>query len=123
MAKRNKHSEAVGIDTIHPKLIKISADIIGEPLTLTVNCCLSQGIFSDDAKAASVVPFGKGKHNKYDVLNYRPVSILNIFSKIYKNILENQLASYLDRFSLVLWLSAYKKGYTIKQALIHLLEE
>lgn len=71
MVKRNKHSEAEGIDIIHPKLIKISADIIGEPLTLTVNCCLSQGIFSEDAKTASVVPFDKGKHNKYDVLNYK----------------------------------------------------
>ena len=35
----------------------------------------------------SFVFFDKGKPDKYDVLNYRPVSILNAFSKIYhKNV-------------------------------------
>ena len=32
-------------------------------------------------KVASVVPLDKGKPDKYDVLDYRPVSILNAFSK------------------------------------------
>ena len=74
--------KAVGVDTIPPKLIKIGADIIAEPLTQAINCCLRQGIFPENAKVASVVPLDKGKPDKYDVLNYRPVSILNAFSKI-----------------------------------------
>ena len=32
--------KAVGVDTIPPKLIKIGADIIAEPLTQAINCCL-----------------------------------------------------------------------------------
>ena len=64
--------KAVGVDTIPPKLIKIGADIIAEPLTQAINCCLRQGIFPDNAKIASVVPVDKGKSDKYDVLNYRP---------------------------------------------------
>ena len=71
--------KAVGVDTIPPKLIKIGADIIAEPLTQAINCCLRQGIFPDNAKIASVVPVDKGKPDKYIVLNYRPVSILNTF--------------------------------------------
>ena len=65
--------KALGVDTIPPKLIKISADIIAEPLTQVINCCLRQGIFPGNAKIASVVPLDKGKPDKYDVLNYRPV--------------------------------------------------
>ena len=65
--------KALGVDTFPPKLIKISADIIAEPLTQVINCCLRQGIFPGNAKIASVVPFDKGKPDKYDVLNYRPV--------------------------------------------------
>ena len=38
--------KAVGVDTIPPKLIKIGADIIAEPLKQAVNSCLRQGIFS-----------------------------------------------------------------------------
>ena len=38
--------KAVGVDTIPPKLIKIDVDIIAEPLTQAINCCLRQGILS-----------------------------------------------------------------------------
>ena len=40
------------MDTIPPKLIKIGAYIIAEPLTQAINCCLRQGIFPDNAKIA-----------------------------------------------------------------------
>ena len=85
--------KAVGVDTTPPKLIKIGADIIAEPLTQAINCCLRQGIFPENAKVASVVPLDKGKPNKYEVLNNRPISILNAFSKIYVKVIKNQLAS------------------------------
>ena len=52
--------KAVGVDTIPPKLITIRADIIAEPLTQTINFCLRQGIFPENAKVASVVPLDKG---------------------------------------------------------------
>ena len=90
--------KAVGVDTIPPKLIKIGADIIAEPLTQAINCCLRQGIFPGNAKIASLVPLDKRKPDKYDVLNYRAVSILNTFSKIYKKVIKNQLVSYFDKY-------------------------
>ena len=114
--------KAVGVDTIPPKLIKIGADIIAEPLTQAINCCLRQGIFPDNAKIASVVPVDKGKPDKYDVLNYRPVSILNTYSKIYEKVIKNQLVSYFDKY-LSPFISAYRKNYSTQQVLIRLLEE
>ena len=114
--------KAEGVDTIPPKLIKIGADIIEEPLTQAINCCLCQGIFPENAKAASVVPLDKGKPDKYDVLNYRPVSILNAFSKIYEKVIENQLASYLDKYFSP-FISLYRESYSTQQVLIRLLKE
>ena len=113
--------KAVDVDTIPPKLIKTGADIIIEPLTQAINCCLRQGIFPDNAKVL-VVPVDKGKLDKYDVLNYRPVSILNAFSKIYEKVIKNQLASYLDKYFSP-FTSAYRKSYSTQQVLIRLLEE
>ena len=55
-----------GIDTIPPKLIKVALEFL-TPLL---------------AKTALVVPLDKGKPNKNDIANFRPVSILNTFSKI-----------------------------------------
>ena len=112
--------KGVGVDTIPPKLIKIGADIIAEPLTQAINCCLRQGIFPENAKVASAVPLDKGKPDKYDVLNYRPVSILNAFSKIYEKVIKNQLAPYLDKYFSP-FISAY--SCSTQQVLIRLLEE
>ena len=74
--------KTVDLHTIPPKLIKIGSDIIVEPLTLTINCYLSQGIFLYNAKIAFVIAVDKGKPDKYDVLNCRPISILNVFYEI-----------------------------------------
>ena len=103
--------KAVGVDAIPPKLIKIGADIIAEPLTQAINCCLREGIFPNNAKVASVVPFDEGKLDKYGVLNYRPVSILNTCSKIYKKAIKKQLVSYLGKYFSPLIISAYRKSY------------
>ena len=114
--------KVIGVDTIRPKLIKIGADIIAEPLMQAINCCLRQGIFPENAKVASVVPLDKGKPDKYDVLNYRPVSILNALSKIYEKLIKNQLASCLDKY-FAPFISAYRKSYSTQQVLIRLLKE
>ena len=53
---------------------------------------------------------------------YRPVSILNAFSKIYEKVIKNQLASYLDKYFSP-FISAYRKSYSTQQVLIRLLEE
>ena len=99
------------VDTIPPKLIKMGSDIIAEPLTQAMNCCLRQGIFPDDAKITSNVPLDKGNPDKYDVLNYRPVSILNVFSKIYEKVIKNQLVFYFDKYFSP-FISAYRKSYS-----------
>ena len=70
--------KTVRVNTIPQKLIKFDADIITEPLTLAINCRLRQRIFPDNYQNASVVLLDKRKPGKYDVLNYRPVSILNV---------------------------------------------
>ena len=78
-------------------------------LTQAINCCLRQGSFPENAKIASVVPVDKGKPEKYGILKYRPVSILNTFSKIHKKVIKNQLVSYFDKY-LSPFVSAYRKN-------------
>ena len=46
---------------------------------------MEHNIFPDLAKTAIVVPLDKGKPNKNDISNFRPVSIVNTFSKIYES--------------------------------------
>ena len=114
--------KAVSLDTNPPKLNKIGVYIIREPLTLAKNCCLCQAIFPDNDKIAPVFRLNQRKPNKYYVLNYRPVSILNAFSKIYEKVIKSQLVSYFDKY-FCLFISKSRKSYSTQQVLICLLEE
>ena len=89
---------------------------------MVIKCCLLQGIFPDNAKIASIVLLDKGNPNKYDVLDYRPVSILNAFSKIYEKVIKNQLVPYFDKYFSP-FISTYRKSCSTQQVLIRLLQE
>ena len=93
---------ATGFDKIPPKLVKLSAEVLSTPLSIAINNSLKYGVFPDDAKIASVIPLDKGKPNNNEICNFRPVSIRNIFSKIYEKVIKDQLVSGLDNFHLCL---------------------
>ena len=64
----------------------------------------------------------KGKPNKNEISNFRPVSILNTISKNYEKVIKDQLVSGLDKY---LWpfISVYQKGYSTQHVLTPLEEE
>ena len=86
-------------------------------LTTTIDCHIisiinkdiSNNKFSENPKTATVRPiFKKGDRTK--IKNCRPVSLLNIFTKIYKRLLHKNLTKYVDTF-LSKFISAYTKSY------------
>ena len=82
---RNINSrKATGPDKIPPKIVKMSANIIDFHLTNMINTDLKRNAFSESAKVASIRPIFKGKGERTEIKNYRPISILNCFSKVYE---------------------------------------
>jgi len=78
------------LDGIPARFIVDSADVIAHPLAHVINLSLIQGIVPDELKAARVVPIFK-KSDKTKVENYRPVSILAVFSKIFERVVYDQV--------------------------------
>ena len=58
--------------------------MLSQRLADAINNSVSKGVFPDNAKIASVSPIDKKSDDKNKVLNFRPVSVLNTFSKIYQ---------------------------------------
>ena len=81
--------KAVGVDMIPPKLVKMAASVLCQPLSNVINNSLSKCIYPGDAKIARVSPLDKGTSNKNDILNVRPGSILTTLSKIYERVTKN----------------------------------
>ena len=71
---------------------------------------------------ASVIPLDKGKPNKNEISNYRPVSVLNTFSKFYEKVIKNQLLRFMKEYFSPL-ISAYRTNYSSQHVIIRLLEE
>ena len=70
-----------GIDGISNMLLKQLISVLKGPLCTILNMSLKQGIFPDLMKIAKVIPLHKG--GLCDVPdNYRPISLLPVFSKI-----------------------------------------
>ena len=89
----NKSPES---DDIHPRVFKQSITFILKPLCNIFNLSLERRIFPQNLKRAKVIPiYKKGEHNKLN--NYRPISLLSIFSKTLEKLVYNRLISFLDK--------------------------
>lgn len=78
-------NKGAGPDLIPPIFIKSCGELLADPLQIIFNHSLHQGKFPKKWKLAKIVPiFKKGK--KDEVRNYRPISILSHFGKIFESI-------------------------------------
>ena len=114
--------KAVGFDMIPPKLVKITASVLCQPLSNAIINSLSKGIFPDNAKFAMVSPLDKGTSNKNDISNFRPVSILTTFSKIYERVTKKLIDEVMNKY-VSPFISAYRQNYSTQHVLVRLLEE
>ena len=101
---------SIGFDSIPPKLIKPRSKIISEPLSHLINeTIINQSLFPGGEKIARVTPVFK-KEDKLEKKN-RPISVLNVFSKIFERFILNQLTPYFNNM-LSDFLSAYRRNYS-----------
>ena len=64
------------------------------------NLCMSKGVFPDDLKVASIVSLYKDDEKK-DPSNYRPISLLPQFGKLFEKVIEKRLVKYLDKNKII----------------------
>jgi hypothetical protein len=71
------------------------------PLSILINMSIASGIVPSALKMAKVIPIHKAG-DKDDYGNYRPISILPTFSKIYEKVIHKRLYSYFLKNSILL---------------------
>jgi hypothetical protein len=95
-----KNNKSVGWDDIPIFVIKKSVHILSRVLCCLVNFSLRRGEFPELLKLAVVTPvFKKGDRGLLE--NYRPISVLPVFSKIFEKIVNRQLMRYLTTNNLL----------------------
>ena len=95
--RRLDSTTATGIDTIPPKLVKMACDIIAQPLiNLIDSTVIDYHLFPLREKVATVTPIFR-KDDKLSKKNYRPISVLNVFSKVFERYILNQMMPFFDK--------------------------
>ena len=92
------------------------------PLAALINQSFEQGIFPDKLKLGKVNPVHK-KDSTDNPSNYRPISVLSIFSKIIEKLIHKRLYNFLDTFQLPYSLQfGFREKHSTIHALISLTE-
>ena len=95
-----KHNSSPGLDCIFPAAIKASSNFIAPILTTLINFSLEECMFPENLKNAKVIPIFKDQNSKL-FSNYRPISVLSVFSKIYEYVIKNRLSVFFNKHNVL----------------------
>lgn len=102
------------------ELLKSIKDVIIVPLTKLINLCIDANIFPDTLKLALVRPIQK-KYTSCELENFRPISILPVFSKVYETVLKDQMVDYFESGGLFHSSQfGYRRGLDATRAIVSL---
>jgi hypothetical protein len=88
--KELKSKRSSGPDGIPAYIIKGCGEVLSEPLCFIFNLSLSTRVFPYRWKEAKVTPIFKSG-DKTKIENYRPISLINSFAKVYELLLYKQM--------------------------------
>ena len=112
-----------GWDEISTGIYKSYIDLYIKPLTFLIIRSISQGIFPDELKTAKVVPIYKSG-DKADISNYRLISILTYFSRIFEEIMYNYLVNFINKHTILYNNQfGFRQQYSTNHAIISLVEK
>lgn len=94
--KQTKSNDAYDVNV---KVLNCIKYIILIPLTKLINQCISGNVFPKIFKLSKVLPLFK-KDSADDPANYRPISIVPIFAKIFEVALKTQISEYFENYKL-----------------------
>ena len=104
-----KSKTSSSFDGFSNKILKKIIHTIAKPIAILVNRSQKDGICPARMKLAKVVPLHKGG-DKLDPSNYRPISLLSVFSKIYEKVVFRQLADYAEKHIICAQQFGFRKG-------------
>ena len=94
--------KAYGWDNISIRMIKLCGKSIARPLSLIFQSILNDGVFPDDWKKIDIFPRHK-KDSKNFIKNYRSISLLPIFSKVFERLIYISLYNYFSKTRVPVW--------------------
>ena len=120
---RKLKNSSPGWDGISPHIVKMTSSIFIKPLLHICNLSILHGVFPNELKVAKVIPLYKGGDSML-LVNYRPVSILPVFSKLFERLMYDRLLQFIDEMELLYYLQfGFRKYHSTSLALMFLVDK
>ena len=95
LCQLNPH-RATGPDQVSPKLLKETGKQISPALTLVFQASINQGKVPEEWKSANITQLFK-KGDRSAPVNYRPVSLTSVCSKVMEHIIHSHIIKHMDK--------------------------
>ena len=100
-----------------------SLNLIYALLTYIISLSLNSGVVLQEIKITRVIPLFKSGDNSV-FTNYRPVSVLAVFSKFLERIVYNRLINFLSKYHILSQNQyGFRKNYSTAHALVQLYDK
>ena len=93
-------NKKTAINTIPIAVFKKISPIISPLLSQLFNESIEAGVFPDKLKTGRVIPLFK-EGDATNVINYRPITTLSIYSKNFEKLVHKRMTSFISRFNLI----------------------
>ena len=92
-------------------IIKLGGPVLTQILNILFNKSIEQGIFPSVLKISKILPIHKGD-SVFEMSNYRPISLLPIFSKILEKLMYARVIDFIKKYKLL-----YENQYGFQKGL------
>ena len=117
------NNSAAGHDDLPPSIMKQLCTEYCVPLTYIINLSITQGDFPEELKLAKVLPIYKSDDEQL-IQNYRPISVLPFYSKIFENVIYNNILQFIETNTILYDKQfGFRKGHSTNPAIITLVEK
>ena len=115
-------NKSIGPNSLPTFIVKLCTEFFSIYLTKILNISFTTGIFPDLCKLAKVIPIFK-KDDPLDCVNYRPISLLPVFSKIFEKIIFSRMYEFLELNKLIYNPQfGFRANHSTNHALISMIE-
>jgi len=111
-----KPKNSSGYNGISTKILKLCGSQISKPLAFIIDKSIKTGVFPECLKYAVITPLHK-RGDVPDMANYRPISLLPVFSKIFEKAMHSRLNQHLQTNNILATEQyGFRKGLSTEQA-------
>jgi len=93
-------NKATGLYSCPVKLLKLGGSLLCEPLSIIFSKSIATGTYPEKLKIAKIIPIHK-TGDEGDPDNYRPISLLSIFNRLFEKVMYNRFISFINKYGLL----------------------